>query len=98
MIYYLTAFGFVDGTFDVAEMGFVLRFVRELVEARARDAQGITEAVRVELFSSKVDDEGHVTTARPHDAAPAQDPASSSRTSSRAHPRLGASANPVRRA
>jgi hypothetical protein len=49
VIYYLTAFGFVDGTFDVAEMGFVLRFVRELVEARARDAQGITEAVRAEL-------------------------------------------------
>jgi hypothetical protein len=49
VIYYLTAFGFVDGTFDVSEMGFVLRFVRELVEARARDARGITEAVRAEL-------------------------------------------------
>ena len=30
VIYYLTAFGFVHGTFDVSEMGFVLPFVREL--------------------------------------------------------------------
>lgn len=49
VIYYLTAFGYVDGTFDVSEMGFVLRFVRELVEARAAGATGISPAVRAEL-------------------------------------------------
>lgn len=49
VIYYLTAFGFVDGTFDVSEMGFVLRFVRELVEARAAGATDLSPAVRAEL-------------------------------------------------
>lgn len=49
VIYYLTAFGFVDGSFDVEEMGFVLRFVRELVEARAAAAKGISPEVRAEL-------------------------------------------------
>lgn len=49
VIYYLTAFGFVDGSFDVEEMGFVLRFVRELVEARAASAPGISPEIRAEL-------------------------------------------------
>lgn len=49
VIYYLTAFGFVDGELDVSEMSFVLRFVRQLVEARAAQATGISPAVRAEL-------------------------------------------------
>ena len=46
------------------------RYVSE-VRAYLYAAGWPEEAVRVELFSSKVDDEGHVTAARPHDAAPA---------------------------
>lgn len=40
VIYYLTAFGFIDGDFDADEKLFVRRFVRRLVEDRARRAMG----------------------------------------------------------
>ena len=38
IIFYLTAFGYIDGTFDLTEKTFVRRYIRQLVDARARDA------------------------------------------------------------
>lgn len=38
IIYYLTAFGHVDGEFDRSEKGFVRDYVARLVDKRARDA------------------------------------------------------------
>lgn len=38
IIFYLTAFGHIDGTFDLAEKTFVRRYIRQLVEYRALDA------------------------------------------------------------
>jgi Calcineurin-like phosphoesterase len=40
IIYYLTAFGYIDGDFDAAEKLFIRRHVKKLVEQRARDALG----------------------------------------------------------
>ncbi len=40
IIYYLTAFGYIDGDFDAAEKLFIRRQVKKLVEERARDALG----------------------------------------------------------
>jgi Calcineurin-like phosphoesterase len=40
VIYYLTAFGFIDGDFDPAEKLFIRRYVKSLVEQRAKDALG----------------------------------------------------------
>jgi Calcineurin-like phosphoesterase len=40
IIYYLTAFGYIDGEFDAAEKLFIRRHVKKLVEERARDALG----------------------------------------------------------
>jgi hypothetical protein len=38
IIFYLTAFGYIDGDFDLTEKTFVKIYIRQLVEARARDA------------------------------------------------------------
>jgi hypothetical protein len=40
VIYYLTAFGFIDGDFDAAEKLFIRKYVKKLVEQRAREALG----------------------------------------------------------
>ncbi len=46
VIYYLTAFGFVDGDFDASERVFIRRYVRELVEARASAAMTLSPDLR----------------------------------------------------
>jgi len=52
IIYYLTAFGHVDGDFDRAEKGFVHAYIARLVEHRARDAMGdISTPVANELVA-----------------------------------------------
>ena len=38
IIFYLTAFGYIDGEFDLSEKTFVRLYIRKLVEARANDA------------------------------------------------------------
>jgi hypothetical protein len=38
IIFYLTAFGYIDGNFDLSEKSFVKAYIQRLVEARARDA------------------------------------------------------------
>ncbi len=38
IIFYLTAFGYIDGDFDLSEKAFIRDYIRTLVEARARDA------------------------------------------------------------
>ena len=38
IIFYLIAFGYIDGDFDRSEKRFIRDYIRELVEARARDA------------------------------------------------------------
>ena len=38
IIFYLTAFGYIDGNFDRSEKTFVKMYIRRLVEARASDA------------------------------------------------------------
>lgn len=38
IIFYLTAFGYIDGNFDLNEKTFVKIYIRQLVAARARDA------------------------------------------------------------
>src|SRR5678815_1717951 len=38
IIFYLTAFGYIDGEFDRAEKTFVKIYIRQLVTARAKDA------------------------------------------------------------
>jgi hypothetical protein len=49
VIGYLTAFGYIDGDFDLSEKVFVLNYIRELVEMRVEDS-GLTDAgARVEL-------------------------------------------------
>ncbi len=40
IIYYLTAFGYIDGDLDQTEKTFIRGYIRELVEQRARDALG----------------------------------------------------------
>jgi uncharacterized tellurite resistance protein B-like protein len=50
IIFYLTAFGYIDGNFDLAEKTFVRRYIRQLVEYRARDAMpDATAEVREEV-------------------------------------------------
>ncbi len=46
VIYYLTAFGFVDGDFDASERVFIRRYVRQLVEARAEAAMTLSPDLR----------------------------------------------------
>jgi len=43
IIYYLTAFGYVDGEFDHAEQGFVRDYIARLVERRADEAMPHSE-------------------------------------------------------
>jgi hypothetical protein len=38
IIFYLTAFGYIDGDFDLSEKTFVKIYIRQLVTARAKDA------------------------------------------------------------
>ena len=40
IIFYLTAFGYIDGDFDDSEKAFVRDYIGKLVEQRARDALG----------------------------------------------------------
>lgn len=56
IIFYLTAFGYIDGDFDLSEKTFVRLYIRKLVEARAIDAMpdadtGLREEV-VDKFTS----------------------------------------------
>ncbi len=46
VIYYLTAFGYVDGDFDASERGFIRRYVRQLVDARAAEAMTLSPDLR----------------------------------------------------
>src|SRR5690606_23135249 len=38
IIFYLTAFGYIDGQFDLSEKTFIRVYIRQLVEARAKEA------------------------------------------------------------
>jgi hypothetical protein len=50
IIFYLTAFGYIDGDFDAAEKTFVKIYIRQLVAARARQAMPDAEpGVRAEV-------------------------------------------------
>lgn len=50
IIFYMTAFGYIDGDFDLSEKNFVKVYIRELVEKRATDAMpGADNRVRNEL-------------------------------------------------
>jgi hypothetical protein len=52
LIFYLTAFGYIDGNFDLTEKTFIRRYIRQLVEARAAEAMpGTDEAVRADVVS-----------------------------------------------
>ncbi len=44
MIFYLTAFGYIDGDFDRNEKLFIKGYIRKLVEARAEAAMGASRA------------------------------------------------------
>jgi len=56
IIFYLTAFGYIDGDFDLTEKTFVKIYIRQLVSARAReampDADGATRNEVVDKFTS----------------------------------------------
>ncbi len=55
IIFYLTAFGYIDGDFDQSEKTFVRDYIRQLVEARANDAMPNASAqVRKELVDKFV--------------------------------------------
>jgi hypothetical protein len=52
IIFYLTAFGYIDGDFDLTEKTFVKIYIRQLVGARARDAMPDSdEATRSEVVN-----------------------------------------------
>lgn len=52
IIFYLTAFGYIDGEFDLSEKTFVRLYIRKLVEARANDAMPDASAeMREEVVS-----------------------------------------------
>jgi len=52
IIYYLTAFAYIDGDFDLSEKGFIEVYIRDLVDHRARDAMKDTdEAVLKDVVS-----------------------------------------------
>jgi len=51
IIYYLTAFGYVDGDFDASEKSFIRSYIRKLVQARAEVAMPDSgHALRQELI------------------------------------------------
>jgi hypothetical protein len=55
IIFYLTAFGYIDGDFDLSEKTFVRLYIRQLVEARASDAMpDASPEVRSEVASKFV--------------------------------------------
>ncbi len=55
IIFYLTAFGYIDGDFDPTEKTFVKIYIRQLVAARAREAMpDATSADRTEVINKFV--------------------------------------------
>jgi hypothetical protein len=55
IIFYLTAFGYIDGDFDPTEKTFVKIYIRQLVNARARDAMpDADDATRAEIVNKFV--------------------------------------------
>ena len=55
IIFYLTAFGYIDGDFDSTEKTFVKIYIRQLVAARAREAMpNASQAERTEVTSKFV--------------------------------------------
>lgn len=48
IIFYLTAFGYIDGHFDESERAFVRAYVRQLVEKRAEEAK-LDDATRADV-------------------------------------------------
>ncbi len=51
LIFYLTAFGYIDGDFDLSEKAFVRNYISDLVKRRAEDAMPDAEAaVRAEVI------------------------------------------------
>jgi hypothetical protein len=50
VIVYLTAFGYIDGDFDLSEKVFVLNYIRELVEMRLEGSGPTDPGARVELL------------------------------------------------
>ncbi len=44
IIFYLTAFGYIDGQFDLSEKTFIRVYIRRLVEARAAEAMPVADA------------------------------------------------------
>ncbi|HUH03914.1 MAG TPA: metallophosphoesterase family protein [Kofleriaceae bacterium] len=55
IIFYLTAFGYIDGEFDRSEKTFVKIFIRQLVQARAKAAMpDADEAVRADVVNKFV--------------------------------------------
>ncbi|MFT3769385.1 MAG: metallophosphoesterase [Minicystis sp.] len=50
VIFYLTAFGYIDGNFDESERAFVRTYVQKLVEKRADDA-GLDEETRADVVA-----------------------------------------------
>jgi hypothetical protein len=52
IIFYLTAFGYIDGHFDRSEKSFIRGYIRQLVEARADEAMpGAEAAVRADVVN-----------------------------------------------
>jgi len=52
IIFYLTAFGYIDGHFDLSEKTFIRLYIRQLVEARADEAMPDAErAVRADVVN-----------------------------------------------
>ena len=50
IIFYLTAFGYIDGHFDLSEKTFIRVYIRKLVEARAQEAMPVADpAVRADV-------------------------------------------------
>jgi len=50
IIFYMTAFGYIDGDFDLSEKAFVREYIGRLVEKRAEDAMpNAAAAVRAEV-------------------------------------------------
>ncbi len=55
IIFYMTAFGYIDGDFDPTEKTFVKIYIRQLVAARAREAMpDATAAARTEVVNKFV--------------------------------------------
>jgi hypothetical protein len=51
IIYYLTAFGYIDGDFAPSERAFVRQFIARIIEERVSGAQGIDPAQRSTLIA-----------------------------------------------